>query len=259
MEPTAKDSLGMRVLVDAVKVHSWGHLFEWTIPILHKWEVREFYLNLKIHKDGGFVTSVREISFRVDEEILSDILKVNRKGIRTVVDKSPTKNFLEEARKMKNLNLSAVSKKFLKGQYQLYFEFVNKVLLPRIEKRTIATMVDINLMEKFSTLVEINPLALMMEHMTKVLNMTEGKYGLAYGYLLNRVFEYYSVQLSREIWRIVKKSLSYNTLVECECGNLKAEVRKSPMSDLIDQKEALKGQVEELTAALTKKDVKLLC
>lgn len=94
--------------------------------------MREFYLNLEIQKDKGFVTSVRDISFQVDEEVLGDILKVPMKGIKTIVDKSPSKNFLEKDGKLKNLNPSAVSKKLFKGQYQLYFEFVNKVLLPRV-------------------------------------------------------------------------------------------------------------------------------
>lgn len=49
-------------------------------------------------------------------------------------------------------------------------------------------MVDLYLIEKLSTQVEINLPALMMEYMFKVLNMTEGKHCLAYGYLHNCVF-----------------------------------------------------------------------
>lgn len=65
-------------------------------------------------------------------------------------------------------------------------------------------MVDLYLMKMFSTLVDINILALMMEHMTKVLNMSEGRHRLAYGYLLNHVFEYYRVQLGRGIAGSIK-------------------------------------------------------
>lgn len=46
LEPTAKESPGIRELVDTVEFQGWGHLFEWLVPFLHEWEVREFYLNL---------------------------------------------------------------------------------------------------------------------------------------------------------------------------------------------------------------------
>lgn len=77
--------------------------------------MREFYLILNIQEDGGFVINVRDISFRVDEDSLSEILQVKKVGIKTIVDKSPSKSFLEEAGKLKNLNPSFVSKKLLKG------------------------------------------------------------------------------------------------------------------------------------------------
>lgn len=77
-EPEAKDSLGRRVLVDVVDFQGWTHLFECPIPFLHKWEVHEYYLNLEIQEDGGFVTSVRDISFRVDKVILGIIMNVQR-------------------------------------------------------------------------------------------------------------------------------------------------------------------------------------
>lgn len=71
-----------------------------------------------------------------------------------------------EARKIKNLNPSAICKKFPNGQYQLYFEFASKVLLPRTEKRTIATMADLYVKEVLDTLVEINLSALMIEYIS---------------------------------------------------------------------------------------------
>lgn len=128
-------------------------------------------MNINIQEDRGFITSVRDISFRVDEDSLSEILQVKKTGIKTIVDKYASKSFFENAGKLKNLNPSTIFKKLLKGQYQLYFEFVNKILLPRAEKMTIATMADLYLMEKLNIIVEINLPALMMEQMTKVFNM----------------------------------------------------------------------------------------
>lgn len=135
------DILGMRELVDEVEFQEWRYVFEWSVPFLHDLG------------EQGFIINLRKISFRVDKVSLSEILQVKKATIKSVVNKSLSKNFLEEAGKLKKLNPLVVSKKPLKGQYQLYFEFVNKVLLPRIEKRTIATMVDLYLMEKLSTMV----------------------------------------------------------------------------------------------------------
>lgn len=137
---------------------------------------------MEIQEDGGFITKVREISFRVDEASLSKILQVKKAGIKSIVDISPSKSFSEKGGNLKKLNPSVISKKLIKGQYQLYVEFVNKILLPRTEKRTIATIADLYLIEKLSTLVLINLPALMMEHMIKVFKMAERKHGLAYGF-----------------------------------------------------------------------------
>lgn len=46
----------------------------------------------------------------------------------------PTKSFILEARKLPNLSSAGVPKKISNGQYQLYFEFVNKILLPSLRK-----------------------------------------------------------------------------------------------------------------------------
>lgn len=46
------------------------------MPFFHEWEVREFYLNIKIQEDGGLITSVKDIFFRVHEDSLSEILQV---------------------------------------------------------------------------------------------------------------------------------------------------------------------------------------
>lgn len=113
-------------------------------------------------------------------------------------------------------------------------------------------------MEAISKLEVINLLALRMEHITKVLTTREGKHSLAYGYLLNNVFEYFGVKLGRGVPSTIKQAFSQTTLVECECNKLKAGTCKSPMSELLDQQETLKNQVEELKTSLAAKDTKLV-
>ena len=48
--------------------------------------------------------------------------------------------------------VAGIYKKIMKSEYQLVFEFVNKVVLPRTEKRTLATAVDLYVMEMLAAL-----------------------------------------------------------------------------------------------------------
>lgn len=42
------------------------------------------------------------------------------------------------------------------------------------------------------------------------------------------------MELSRGIIGTIKQSLSFNTLTECELGEMKAGTKKSPMSEIVD-------------------------
>ncbi|KAH0635929.1 hypothetical protein KY289_035844 [Solanum tuberosum] len=78
-------------------------------------------------------------------------------GISNLFDALATKNG-----DVKNAGLS---KRFLKGKYQLFFEFINKV----------ASAADLFLMEKLDELEEINLSAIMLEltDLTEILNNKE--------------------------------------------------------------------------------------
>lgn len=78
------------------------------------------------------------------------------KGIRSVTGKFPSTAFVEEIRKVSKRNKTGVPKKFKKGTFWLYFEFVNKALLLRFEKRTVITSSDLFLMESLSKMDKIN-------------------------------------------------------------------------------------------------------
>lgn len=71
-------------------------------------------------------------------------------------------------------------KKLLKGEFQLFFEFINKVLLPRLEKRTIISSPYLFLMEKQSKFEVINLSAIMLEHIAKALTVKDEKHRLGY-------------------------------------------------------------------------------
>ncbi|KAG5572182.1 hypothetical protein H5410_061948 [Solanum commersonii] len=109
------------------------------------------------------------------EEMLGQILEVSKEGIRSVVGNSCTKEFVKEFSKLPDMRRAGVQKKLMKGEYQLLFEFFNKVLLPRTEKYTITSATDLFIME---SLYKFEPLALMMEDMYKSLINTILNFGL---------------------------------------------------------------------------------
>lgn len=199
---------------------------------MHEWEVRQFYYNIEFLEDGSFNTSIGNITFWIDEKVLGNILKVERKGIGSVQDHAPAKRFIVEVGKLLNFSFTGISKKFLKGQYQLYFKFVNEVLLPRTKKRTIATTTDLFCMEALSKSEAINLPAILMEHIHEVMKAKDEKYGLAYGYLFNHVFDHFAFRPKKGLPSTIKQSFSQTTLVECECN--KERVGNNPKSHIFD-------------------------
>jgi len=91
----------------------------------------------------------------------------------------------------------------------LYFEFVNKVLLPHTEKMIVASSADLFLMETLDKYKAINLSCVMLEHMNRVMTAKDGCHGMAYGYLLNRVFNYFNVPLEGELQKLSSKPSQY--------------------------------------------------
>ncbi|KAH0633500.1 hypothetical protein KY284_036286 [Solanum tuberosum] len=143
-----------------------SHLFEPPPPpYLHKPEVRELFYNMELLEDGGITTTVKDISIHLDEVTLEIILGVPVNGIRSIEGCKPSEGFTVQATKRREVKLAGLPKKLLNSECQLLFEFINKILVPRSEKRTIASAADLFLMEQLSELEPINLLAIMMEHM----------------------------------------------------------------------------------------------
>ena len=63
--------------------------------------------------------------------------------------------------------VAGIYKKIMKSEYQLVFEFINKVLLPRTEKRTVATAADLFVMEMLCSFEALNLPGLMLEYIYK--------------------------------------------------------------------------------------------
>ncbi|KAH0745930.1 hypothetical protein KY285_007587 [Solanum tuberosum] len=169
-DPDILTAFGMSNLFDAISLQGWGHLFEPPTPYLHEPEVCEFYYNMELLDDGGIRTIINDIKIFLDEESLGIILGVLVNGIQSIEDCKPSSEFLKQATKRGDIKRVGLPNKFLKGEYQLLFEFINKVLVPQTEKKTITSAADMFLMEKLDELEEINLPALM-------LNICTGAFG----------------------------------------------------------------------------------
>ena len=141
----------------------------------------------------------------------------------------------------------------MKSEYQLVFKFVSKFLLPRTEKRTSKTSDVLNLMEMLCNFEALNLPGPMLEHIYKTVIERKGVHGMGYGNFLTEVFKHFKISLNVGRVGMVKQTVSESTLVECEC----IEGRDNPkikMAQLIEDRNQLKHEVEELIVRLSGKD-----
>lgn len=136
---------------------------------------------MEFTEDRSLNMLVGNRSLHINEERLGEILDVPKEGIRSVVGQRCNKSFANECTKLPKMNCTGILKKLMKGSYQLLFEFVDKVTLLRSEKRTVASTVDLFLMEALCKFGLLN-LPALMEHMHKTVVEQKGKHGMGYGY-----------------------------------------------------------------------------
>ena len=144
--------------------------------------MREFYYNIQFQEYGSVNTIVNDIVIHLDETLLGKILRVPRHGTRSVVGKTCSVEFVTVCSKLPTTKCAGLFKKVMKSEYQLVFEFFNKTLLPRTEKRTSATSVDLYVIELLCKFEPLNLPRLMLEHMYKIVIERKGIHGMVYGY-----------------------------------------------------------------------------
>ncbi|KAH0737953.1 hypothetical protein KY290_036658 [Solanum tuberosum] len=164
--------------------------------------------------------------------------------------------FVKECSKIPKTRRAGIQKKLMKGEYQLLFEFINKVLLPRIEKRTVAFTSNLFIMESLCKFDPIDVPALMLEHMYKTVVNHKGKHGMGYGYFLTKVFHHLNISMGAGKIGSAKQSFTLSTLVECKC----IEGKGNPLnkvSQLVMEQDQLNHELEEMTMQVSNKDAKI--
>lgn len=128
---------------------------------------------------------------------LGEIIEVPTDGLGTFEGNASSAFKKLIVKREDNLLGERAYKKEPKPEYQLMFEMVKKVLLPRFERRSISSIVDPVLNETLASYTSINLPGLTIEHMIKVANIKVGKHGLPYRFLLTRIFEHFDVPLGK--------------------------------------------------------------
>ena len=95
-----------------------------------------------------------------------------------MIGKTCSAKFLALVSKLPITKCAGVFKKVMKSEYQLVFEFFNKTLLSRTEKRTSAISADLYVMELLCKFEPLNLPGLMLEHMYKTIIERKGIHGM---------------------------------------------------------------------------------
>lgn len=76
------------------------------------------------------------------------------------------------------------------------------------------------LKESLSKFKNISLTDIIIEHILMVM-MNDGRHGLAYGFLLNKVFDLFKVPFGKKFTRSSKQTFTMTMLEECECVKCK--------------------------------------
>lgn len=95
----------------------------------------EVYYNITFYEDRSLRSRVNNQCLTLDEDLLLNILSVSRDGIRYIIGRTCSAEFMKECSEIPDAHRAGLLKKLTKDEYQRVFKFVDKVLLSRMEKR----------------------------------------------------------------------------------------------------------------------------
>lgn len=107
------------------------------LHILYEADLCEFFCKIELMDDGRITTIVNEIRMHQDEVTLGIILEVPIRGFRSIEGSKPFEEFTLQAKKMEKFKHQELPNKLQKGEYQLLFKFINKVIVLRSKKQTV--------------------------------------------------------------------------------------------------------------------------
>jgi len=186
-------------------------------------EIVEFMANAEV-KDGRVTSMVKGVQVSFDVNELGEILGVPAEGYNDYTKlKWPSLENLPTAlaitRKFSDneeeVEPKAVYKSEMKPPHKVLFEFVNKCVLPRQERRHIANFMDLVLMECLDSGRQINWPGFIIQLLDRVLNGTK-THAIPYGFILTVVLAHFKVPMKN--WEVgtSKDYFGANTLIACD-------------------------------------------
>nr|XP_016433873.1 PREDICTED: uncharacterized protein LOC107760350 [Nicotiana tabacum] len=215
--------LGMMRLVDALAAQGWKDMVLQMDGRLARNELIEFMENTAV-KDGNVSSLVKGVQVQFDAKILGEILDIPSEGFDDYTrkrwpcldslptDLAITRRFCDS----EDVNEArAVQKSEMRPEHKVLFEFVNKCLLPRQERRHIANYMDLVLMECLERGKQINWLAFIIKLLDRVINGSKF-YVTPYGFILTTVLDRLNVPLKKWEMASSKDHFGINALLACD-------------------------------------------
>nr|XP_009803926.1 PREDICTED: uncharacterized protein LOC104249244 [Nicotiana sylvestris] len=254
-----EDWSGKVLLVDALDVQGWKAMDLQLDGRLDRNEIIEFMENAKV-KDGRVTSQVKGVQVSFDAKRLGEILGIPSEGYDDYtrqkwlsLDSLPTT--LAITRKLCDVTevneAKVVYKSEMKLSHKVLFEFVNKCLLPRQERRHIANYMDLILMECLESGWQINWLGFMIKLLDRVINGSKA-HATPYGFILTIVPARCKMPLKKWEMAASKDHFGINTLIACDY-----EVNSNPNEPGSSKKTPINSKVIALLQESEAKDAEI--
>ncbi|GAB2265722.1 hypothetical protein Dimus_000760, partial [Dionaea muscipula] len=195
---------GLNNVLELIKRQKWENLFK-RREVVFVDAVKEFYARMTVihlKKKDVVKSSVKGVAIEFDHDKLASILGVPGKNgiceyIKDVWEESKYTKPLEITKRFANDETLTASRRVKPGEMKSFQRFIHflvmKNIVPRFRKRDTLSFMDLTYMDHLMSRRLVNPLRVMMRHMSYVISMKDHE--LPYGDWLTMVFEEFGVPL----------------------------------------------------------------
>ncbi|XP_019238649.1 PREDICTED: uncharacterized protein LOC109218728 [Nicotiana attenuata] len=217
---------GMIRLLTALEAQGWKDMVLHMDGKLARNELVEFMANGTV-KNGLVTSTVKGVKVKFNAAKLGKILDIPSEGYDDYTrqrwpcldglptDLQITRNFCDTTTDEEVPEARAVQKSEMRPDHKVLFEFVNKCLLPRQERRHTTNYMDLVLMQCLNEGKQINWPAFIVKLLERVLNGSKA-HAIPYGFILTTVLERLNVPLKKWEMASSKEHFGSKTLQACD-------------------------------------------
>ncbi|XP_019253883.1 PREDICTED: uncharacterized protein LOC109232574 [Nicotiana attenuata] len=217
---------GMIRLLTALEAQGWKVMVLHMDGKLARNGLVEFMANGTV-KNGLVTSTVKGVKVKFNATKLGKILDIPSEGYDDYTrkrwpcldglptDLQITRNFCDTTTDEEVPEARAVQKSEMRQDHKVLFEFVNKCLLPRQERRHTANYMDLVLMQCLNEGKQINWPTFIVKLLERVLNGSKA-HAIPYGFILTIVLERLNVPLKKWEMASSKEHFGSKTLQACD-------------------------------------------